>query len=304
MSKIKILRGIPHCHSNISSGSHCPQDIIKYFKRDKLDFLFITDHFNKIDKSRYNYLKRDISKNKKYSSSIIPGFEFNSFLGHLNIISKNYLKGNLKSSKDISTFLDKNSINLVTLNHPSKKILKINYSKEIDNLIDLIEVGNGTVNYKDYEYIYKNLLDSGFHIGAINGQDNHKLNFKNFNNVTAIFILNKHDNFISSMKKMQTFSMNSRTLNALFFASDNFIGSTIPKNIEHDIYIKASDKNNFIENVSIITKLGPLFNKKYNKEKKIEERFKIFLHEDLKYMYLKITHKNGTSSISSPIFIE
>ena len=42
-NKIKFYYGIPHCHSNYSTGRGTPNELYEYAKKCSLDYLFETD---------------------------------------------------------------------------------------------------------------------------------------------------------------------------------------------------------------------------------------------------------------------
>ncbi len=49
-SNIKYYYGIPHCHTEFSTGKGSPMEAYEYAYRDRLNFLFITDHNSHLSK--------------------------------------------------------------------------------------------------------------------------------------------------------------------------------------------------------------------------------------------------------------
>jgi len=193
--KIENLRhfyGIPHCHSNYSTGKSAPLEALEYAKNKGLDFIIITDHNDYLEDKAY-YRSNVLSKwdalrkymdyfNKKNRNFLaLQGFEVHTgSLGHINIINPNfYFKGTLKKIQSLLFWFVANNKSLGGFNHPDKSILDVEYSKELNSYIKYIEVGNGIFpqKYKRYDKIYFALLDKGWKLGAINSQDNHKLNY-------------------------------------------------------------------------------------------------------------------------------
>ena len=75
----------------------------------------------------------------------------------------------------------------VIINHPHKEIEKIQYNEIFNKFITSIEVynGNPASKYTKHEKYYYQLLDRGWKLGAVNGQDNHRINFDQSDNLTA-----------------------------------------------------------------------------------------------------------------------
>ena len=195
----------------------------------------------------------------------------------------------------------------VSINHPHKTIEHLEYNPILNKLITSIEVGNGSSpnKYLRYEKYYYYLLDNGWKLGAINGQDNHKLNFGDDENLTCVIADElTSTSLVNAFRNRHTYSTESRTLTMYFTINDNFMGDIIPSdNEELQFSIFAHDPIHKILEIDIISTGGIIIKKisdlNLNKVKYL------YNHEPLKnelWYIIKITLDNNKIAISSPIF--
>lgn len=322
VNKLKYFYGIPHCHTNLSTGSASPTECLEIASRNDLDFLILTDHNNdlgKISKSKENknskweYLNKSIIKfNKKNANFIgIAGFEAHSkSFGHFNIINPpNYFTGVIDNISSLVLWGITHSNTIISINHPHKYVENIDHTPLFNSCIKNIEVANGILNkkYTKHDKIYYSLLDKGWQLGAINGQDNHKLNIGKEENLTAVITnsFNK-DSIISAFKNHTVFSTESKSLKMYFTINSIFMGNTLYVSSGDilDFYIFVEDSFRKISKVQIIT----------NQNTVIKEFDNIDLH-NVKFMYekksitteswyvVKVILNDKREGISSPIFI-
>ena len=317
---IKFYYGIPHAHTSLSTGSGSPEDAYYYAYKNGLDFLAITDHNNHLAKedpkssvSKWSLLNSICHKfNKKYSNFLaIKGFETKTIYGDINVINPyNYFKGTVNNFNFLVLWILNNPDSVICINHPHKDILNLEFNELLNKVITSIEVGNGIypVKYVRYDKYYYSLLDKGFKLGAINGQDNHKLNFGDFENLTVL-ICNElsFENLINSFRERKTYSTESKTMRMYFSIDDIFMGGTLKTSksrLRFNIY--AEDlrfKINTIEIVSnknlIVKKISDIelnsIKYIYEHEKKSCENW---------YVIRILSDNCKRLSISSPIFIE
>ncbi|MGL5244024.1 MAG: histidinol phosphatase, partial [Sarcina sp.] len=233
INNLKFYYGIPHCHTSLSTGRGTPMEALEYGKKNGLDYMILTDHNGYLkdtirDKdgdilSKWQLLSKSVSKfNKKYSNFIaLYGFESHSSpWGDLNIINADsYFSGTITNLDHFLIWLISNENPLVCINHPHKSIEKLNFNLYLDNFISSIELGNGSPpnKYSRYEKYYFSLLDKGWHLGAINSQDNHRMNFGESENLTGIICENlTKDSIINAFKNGHSFSTESKTFKILF----------------------------------------------------------------------------------------
>ena len=242
-NKLKYYYGIPHCHSSYSTGKGTPLDLYEFAIKCGLDFLFVTDHndflANKtIVKERSftkweatNYFSNKIRKNEEDFLPIV-GFECRTIsFGDFNVINpSNFFTGTVKDLRLLTLWMLNNSQAFIIINHPHKEIGKIQYNEVFNKIITSIEVynGNPASKYTKHEKYYYQLLDKGWKLGAVNGQDNHRINFDQSDNLTA-YIANdlSRNSLIDAFRSHRTYSTESRFLKLHFSIDETFMGDTL-----------------------------------------------------------------------------
>jgi len=320
-NNIKYYYGIPHSHTSFSTGKGSPLDAYEYGRKAGLDFMVITDHnsflsdkveikdniYNKFQATKY-YASKLRKKDDDFLALV--GFETKTNLyGDFNIInSETFFKGSVKDLNILALWMLNNPDAFITINHPHKNIKTLTYNPILNKMITSIEVGNGSLDgkYTRHEKYYFNLLDMGWKLGAINGQDNHKMNFGDSENLT-VCICNSLSTreIIDAFRKKRTYSTESRYLKFYFTVNDKFMGESIsPLTEKLRFMIFCEDIKYKIREIQILSNQGNII-------KKIEE---INLNS-IKYLYehkrekseswfiIKIIQDNNKISFSSPIFI-
>ncbi len=317
---LKFYYGIPHAHCGFSTGRGTPTEAFDYARHNGLDFLILTDHNNYLIKSvrmngnelsKWEALKYLRTKYRKKHDNFLPviGFESKtSGFGDINIINSNrFFTGIVSNLKLLILWMFNNPNAFITLNHPHKNINYLEYSPLLNKLITSIEVGNGSApnKYSRYDKYYYNLLDKGWQLGAINSQDNHRMNFGDDENLTCI-ISNELtlDSLITAFRSRHTYSTESKSLVMYFTINNAFMGETIPLNDnELEFYIFIQDNNYKIKEIDIISFSGTVIKKipdlNLNRIKYIY-RHKAETNE--KWYVIKTILENGKVGISSPIF--
>ncbi|HBZ6635984.1 histidinol phosphatase [Clostridium botulinum] len=317
---LKFYYGIPHAHCGFSTGRGTPTEAFDYARHNGLDFLILTDHNNYLIKSvrmngnelsKWEALKYLRTKYRKKHDNFLPviGFESKtSGFGDINIINSNrFFTGIVSNLKLLILWMFNNPNAFITLNHPHKNINYLEYSPLLNKLITSIEVGNGSApnKYSRYDKYYYNLLDKGWQLGAINSQDNHRMNFGDDENLTCI-ISNELtlDSLITAFRSRHTYSTESKSLVMYFTINNAFMGETIPlDDNELEFYIFIQDNNYKIKEIDIISYSGTVIKKipdlNLNRIKYIY-RHKAETNE--KWYVIKTILENGKVGISSPIF--
>lgn len=323
INKLKYFYGIPHCHTNLSTGSATPTECLEIAYRNDLDFLILTDHNNDLSKTskskdnkncKWSYLNKCIIKfNKKNPNFIgLAGFEAHSkSFGHFNIINPpTYFTGNIENISSLVLWGLTHSNTIISVNHPHKNIENIEYNTLFNSCIKNIEVANGILNkkYTKHDKFYYNLLDKGWQLGAINGQDNHKTNIGKEENLTVVIANSfSKESIIKAFKQHTVFSTESKTLKMYFTINSVFMGSTVNLELGDilDFYIYVEDPLRKISKVQIIS----------NQTTIIKEFNNIDLH-NIKFMYekksiqtelwyvIKIILSDKREALSSPIFLK
>lgn len=318
----KFYYGIPHCHTAFSTGRGTPLEALDYARKNDLDFIIITDHNsylsdtinvknNKI--SKWKSLKNTVDKyNKKHDSFVaLLGFESRSNpWGDLNIVNtENFFTGIIKDTRILLLWILLNKDALIFINHPHSPILKLNSNNSVLNYyLSSIELGNGSPpnKYIRYEKYYISMLDKGFRLGAINGQDNHRINFGDSENLTGI-ICKKLDkeNVVNSFRYRHTFSTESKTLKLLFFCNSKLMGEDFSLNDDNkvDFLILCEDIKNEIIKIQIISNNGKIIVETSELNLNFVKYLYTHNYEKETYYFAKIIQKNNKIAYSSPIFL-
>ncbi|WP_160685244.1 histidinol phosphatase [Clostridium sp. C2-6-12] len=320
IDNLNFYYGIPHSHCNFSTGSGSPIEAFDYARHSGLDFLILTDHNNYLMKNiqiKGNEISRwDASQhlalryNKKHENFLaVIGFESKTEpFGDINIINPNrFFTGTVNNFQLLILWMLNNPNAFISINHPHNIIKQLEYNPLLNKLITSIEVGNGSYpnKYTRYEKYYYYLLDLGWKLGAINGQDNHRMNFGDTENLTCMIASELNTlTLVEAFRKRHTYSTESRSLIMYFTINDNFMGDIIPLNNNRlQFSIFAHDPLNKIIEIDIISASGTIIKKisdlnlhkikyLYNHEP---------LHNELWYI-IKVTLENNKIAISSPIF--
>ena len=326
---LNFYYGVPHAHTNLSDGRGTPMEAYEFARNQGLDFLIITDHLGGLlhsknmshrnlqlgDKnlSKWQLLMQSSNSiNDMYSDFIaLTGFEMNiEDHGHMCILNSLDIPYKKKLTlKELYKWINCEENIVVAINHAKQAFPKSCIYNELDSFINLWEVGNGAppYPYRQFDRLFFASLDRGWHLGSINGQDNHLANWGIPDNLSVILsnTLSKEDIF-NALKNRRVYSSETRTLKLLFYANDFFMGSIIncEKSSTVQFNIAASDtsakisklqlisnKNNVIEELQVLNSDEVIWNPIYN----IKNIYSWFV--------IKVLYENGLQGVSSPIFI-
>lgn len=318
--KYNYYFGIPHAHTAYSTGHGTPTDAFEYAREKNLDFLIITDHCSRLNKSsnkgeisKWNKALKEsevINKNHKNFLAMI-GFEISTKkCGDFNVINTSeIITKKINNINEFYLWLKNKKSALVSINHPDDCIYNFQNNSSLKGVINLIEVGNGSVPYKytRRDRYYFDLLDKGWKVGAINGQDNHLKNWGDSDNLTVIvsYSLKKKD-IIEALKNMRTYSTESRTLKLSFICNNKWMGSTIENKNDQmlNIEIKASDKLNRINEIQIISCKNEIVKSyKCSGLKKVKWHIEIPNDNNRNWYVVKVVENNSKQAMTSPIFL-
>jgi hypothetical protein len=320
IDEFNFYYGIPHAHCGFSTGHGTPIEAFNYARNNGLHFLILTDHNNYLTKN-VRLRDHEISKwdatnylatryNKKHENFLaVIGFESktNPF-GDINIINSNrFFTGTVNNIQLLVLWMLNNPNAFISINHPHKTIENLEYNEVVNKIITSIEVGNGSApnKYIRYEKYYYHLLDNNWKLGAINGQDNHQLNFGDEENLTCIIAKELTlPSLVNAFRHRHTYSTESRTLTMYFTINNNFMGDIIPVE-DHNLHflIFAQDYLHKILEIDIITVGGSII-KKITDLNLNKVRY-LYYHDALPnetWYLIRITLDNHKIAISSPIF--
>ncbi|WP_315067096.1 histidinol phosphatase [uncultured Clostridium sp.] len=320
IDELNFFYGIPHAHCGFSTGQGTPIEAFDYARHNGLDFLILTDHNNYLTKTvrlKGNELSKwDTARylaaryNKRHENFLaLIGFESKtSPFGDINIVNSNrFFTGTVNNLQLLILWMLNNPNAFISINHPHKTIAYLEHNPILNKLITSIEVGNGSYpnKYLRYEKYYYHLLDSNWKLGAINGQDNHRLNFGDDENLTCIIAEELNTvSLINAFRNRHTYSTESKTLTMYFTINNSFMGDIIPLEDETlQFTIFASDTAHKILEIYIISAQGTVIKKVSNLN--LNKVKYLYNHEPLEtelWYVIKITLDNNKIAISSPIF--
>lgn len=324
-SDLILLFGNPHSHTAFSDGEPGtkPSDAYKH-ARDlaNLDFMAVTDHayyFEADYKGRDKFeVMKEMSKQETTDKfSAIAGFEWTAGVGHINVFeSSKWTSRNVKTT--IEEFYDWliNEKAIAQFNHPISMFgtfKDFEYYPEVDNYINMIEVGNGSWSKNDTinDEIFSNYilaLKKGWHVGATVGQDNHKANWGTGNDSrTAIWVKEKNKNgILDGFKNRKTYGTEDKNAKLWIETKDTIMGDiyyydSIPEKIQLKVYYNDPD-NEKIETLSIYTPNNVYTYHDLNSD--YENTFEIPIDSTYFFVFVRIDQYDQNNIVSSPIWYE
>ncbi|MBW6411260.1 histidinol phosphatase [Clostridium weizhouense] len=319
---LKFYYGIPHAHCGFSTGRGTPIEAFDYARHNGLDFLILTDHNNYLTKTvrvngneitKWEALKYLRTRYRKKHQSFLPliGFESKAnFCSDINIVNSNrFFTGSVNNIQLLLLWMINNPNSFVAINHPHKNVKCLECNPILNKVITSIEVGNGSFpnKYNRYDKYYYCLLDKGWKLGAINSQDNHRMNFGDDENLTCI-ISNEltTDSLIEAFRSRHTYSTESKSLIMYFTVNNHFMGEIMPlNNNELQFSIFAQDSNYKIKEIQIISFGGIIIKRIPDLNlNRIKYIYKHIPTLEEKWYVIKIISSDNKIAISSPIFRE
>ncbi|APH03317.1 CehA/McbA family metallohydrolase [Bacillus weihaiensis] len=282
--------GVPHAHTSFSDGKGTPSDAFQMAYENDLDYLIVTDHSNSLTGGEYNKDSKEYSEkegseweqtrkmaeefNAKYDDFLaVRGFEMTfSDIGHSNVInSEKYVsRTEMKLLDEYYDWLTTEENAVAAFNHPTWPDNSFNdlaYDPRVDHMMAMLEVGNGAPPYsyaRAEEHFFK-AMDNGWHVGAINGQDNHSANWGVPDNLTAVVAEDlTNEAFIEALKNRRVYSTEARDTELKVKANGQWMGSTlaIKDGSELNFDINVKDQNDPIQEIQIITNGGEILESK------------------------------------------
>gem|GEM_PF-281323 len=325
--------GVPHAHTAFSDGKGTPEEAYQMAKNNKLDYMIITDHSNWLEGDDYisdrkEYMEKvgsewEITRktaeafNAKYAGEFLAlrGFEMTSSnWGHVNVWnSSNYVeaKKTVTELSEFYTWLTKQENMVAAFNHPnwpSDSFNDLAYVPEVDHVMTMLEVGNGAppYSYARAEEHFFRAMDNGWHVGAINGQDNHSLNFGAPDNLTAVIAEDlSAEAFIDAIKHRRVYSTEARDTKLRVKANGYWMGSTLDVKdgtaLNFDIWVQ--DNNDPIDEIQIISNGGKILTStKVGDKTEFSWNPVINDGDGANWYVVKVIHSNAKWTTASAIF--
>lgn len=280
----------------------------------------------------------DIVEEKK-SETFVPvrGFEWTSDrFGHINV----YFSQNITNAKQDGGYVAMETFwswfttepmnmmgtepllggigaadGLGVFNHPGDKSLDDNdpgfnwnqfeYIAEADSQMVGIEVFNDGRDYAaDGRSFYQEILDAGWHVGAIASEDHHDLDWNNQEDEKTIIMAESltTEGLKDAMSKRRTYAVRDFNLRMEYFAGNAIMGSRLERETGSKVYLQGRVYSEFDFVIELVSNEGEIIST-FNDSSFI---FPVIVTDDEKWYYLRVANpeNNRTMAYSSPIWIK
>ena len=337
--KYNLYFGQLHSHTNYSDGSGSCEDAYQHASAvDNLDFLAVTDHSNSFDNAdtasiadgsvSTEWVKGHALADKYTTKDFVSifGYEmtWSNGLGHVNTFNTDGFQSRTQS--DYTTYstalqnyyatLKTDADSITQFNHPGTTFGDFSdfsyYDEEIDNLITMIEVGNGegavgsSGYFPSYEY-YQRALDKGWHVAPTNNQDNHKGLWGDANTTRSVVLADSltRENIYDAMRNYRVYATEDNDLNIYYTLDGYEMGTILSKDQTGDTVTLKADisdaTDTAIGNVQVITNGGLVLDEKNVEGNKESVEFQV--NNKYSYYYLKITEADGDIAVTAPVWV-
>lgn len=329
-----------HSHTNLSDGQGTPEEAYEW-ARDmaNLDFFAVTDHSNWFDNDtdrdnetitdveqstsekwkRLNAVADEFNEDGRFVA--IAGFEMTwsgstGGWGHINTFNTPWFASRDVPEMDLITYyelLAQSPDSISQWNHPGETFGDFNdfsyYKPEFDDVIHLIEVGNGEGPvggpgyFRSYEY-YTRALDKGWHVAPSNNQDNHRREWGTANDARTVVLAPElsRESIYDAIRNYRVYATEDKNLEITYIVNDEIMGSILenPQNLRIHISAVDPDESDSITKVSLIANGG------IEVESKSFDSNEILWNLELKplydYYYVRIEQEDGDIAVTAPVW--
>ncbi|MGN0985775.1 MAG: CehA/McbA family metallohydrolase, partial [Candidatus Enterenecus sp.] len=337
--KYEIYFGQLHSHTNISDGAGSITDAYEHASGVyNLDFLAVTDHSNSFDGSS-DTLNTDATVTSPEWATAkeaakaattdtflgIYGFEmtWSNGLGHINTYNTAGWQSRTQSAyTTFSTALQNYYAELKTapeslsqFNHPGTTFGDFSdfayYDEEIDQLITMIEVGNGegaigsSGYFPSYEY-YTRALDKGWHVAPSNNQDNHKGNWGDSNTARTVVLATSltEEAVYDAIRNYRVYATEDNDLSIYYTLDDNIMGSILTKSDVGDtvtLTVELGDPTDSADaRIEVIVNGGLSLD---STTAACNGTVEFTVPSTYNYYYIKVTQADGDIAVTAPVWI-
>lgn len=340
-AEYSLYFGQLHSHTNISDGAGSVTEAYKYaYGVDNLDFLAVTDHSNSFDNSDSGSLSADgtaisteWAEAKATAAAItdetfvgLYGFEmtWSNGLGHMNTFNTPGWQSRTQSDyTTYATALQNYYESLTTVsgsisqfNHPGTTFGDFSdfahYTEEYDELITLIEVGNGegaigsSGYFPSYEY-YTRALDKGWHVAPTNNQDNHKGLWGSSNTGRTVVMADSltEESIYDALRNYRVYATEDNDLSIFYSLDGCLMGSILDASDVGDtltLTVSLSDPtDSAIGKVEVIVNGGLSIASQTVTASSETVTFSVAA--DYSYYYIKVTEADGDIAVTAPVWV-
>ncbi|MCF0148645.1 MAG: 5'-nucleotidase C-terminal domain-containing protein, partial [Clostridium sp.] len=333
-----LFFGQLHSHTNLSDGTGTVDEAYKYAENTAgVDFLAITDHSNWFDNDTKANIADGSASTKwktgrdaanKYNKDgkfiAIYGYEMTwsgstGGYGHMNTFNTEGFETRSNSKMDLKNYynsLKTQPQSLSQFNHPGKTFGDFSdfahYDKEIDKVINLVEVGNGEGDirssgyFPSYEY-YTRALDKGWHVAPSNNQDNHKGKWGNANTGRTVIEASDltRDSIYDAIRNMRVYATEDENLRISYEVNNNTMGTILPKtnNLDFEINVEDEDAGDNIKKISIIGDGGKVV-KSIDNINSTNKKWEFSLDQSVSsYYYVRVEQSDRDIAVTAPVWV-
>lgn len=330
-----------HSHTGEISDGQGTLDQAYTWARDEgeADFFAVTDHSNWFDNDKANEDITDVSQstsskwklmnskadqyNKDGEFVAIAGYEMTwsgstGGWGHMNTFNTPWFASRSNSSMDLPAYYKKlaeDTDSLSQFNHPGTTFGDFAdfgyYSQAVDNVVNLIEVGNGegpvrgSGYFPSYEY-YTRALDKGWHLAPSNNQDNHKAGWITANDARTVVLSEEltRDSIYEAIRSMRVYSTEDKNLEITYKVNGNIMGSLLdsPEKLEVHVNVKDPDIDDAIGKVSIISNGGVEVASETFEDN--EALWELELDPQYSYYYVRVDQEDKDIAVTAPVWTD
>lgn len=336
-AQYNIYFGQLHSHTNYSDGAgSCDEAFAHADDVENLDFLAVTDHSNSFDNAdSASILDGSMSQEwveghqlaQKYTTDDfvgLYGFEmtWSNGLGHINTFNTDGFQSRTQSEyKTYATALQnyyatlkQDTSSISQFNHPGTTFGDFSdfahFDNEIDQLITLIEVGNGegaigsSGYFPSYEY-YTRALDKGWHVAPSNNQDNHKGRWGDSNTARSVVLADSltQEGIYDAMRNYRVYATEDNDLNIYYTLNDQVMGSRmdVAQGDPLTISVQLSDATDAsIGKVEVIVNGG--LSAASQTVASNQDTVTFNLDNSYSYYYIKVTQADGDIAVTAPVW--
>ena len=334
-----IYFGQIHSHTSYSDGAGTCEEAFTYATDvDNLDFLAVTDHSNSFDNATSATISDgSVSEEWVEGNELAETYTTDTFvslfgyemtwsngLGHINTFNTGGFQSRTQSDyttystalQNYYTTLKTETSSISQFNHPGTTFGDFSdfayYDEDIDNLITLIEVGNGegTIGssgyFPSYEY-YTRALDKGWHVAPSNNQDNHKGKWGDANTARTVVLADSltEENIYDAMRNYRVYATEDNDLSITYTLDDYIMGTILEEDAVGDtvtIEVELSDPtDDSIGEVEVIVNGGlSLASQTVDSS---EETVTFEVSSSYSYYYIQVTEADGDIAVTAPVWV-
>ena len=183
------------------------------------------------------------------------------------------------------------------------------YSPAYDELITMVEVGNGegkvggSMYFPSYQY-YTMALDKGWHVAPTNNQDNHKGNWGDSNTCRDVVYTDtfSEEGIYDAMRSMTMYATEDNDLEIYYTLNDRVMGSILNLDSEETLHIRVdfNDPTDKVQKVSIVANGGKVVaSKSFNAK---AGSWEIDLLNSYSYYYVRVDEVDADIAVTAPIW--